>query len=87
LAYARQLAAKPSPLQRKRDFIHVEECGQNYEMVDRISCCLYFKAEGASYCSTCPHRPQEERVALIKSWLAETCSGQTGKRIAKQSSA
>ena len=72
VAYARQLGARPSALQRKRDFIHVEACGLHFELVDRISCCLYFKADEGSYCSSCPHRPKEERVALIKNWLSET---------------
>lgn len=69
LAEARAFNADPSPLQRKRDFIHIEHCGIHYEMLERTSCCLYFKVEGGEYCSICPHRPQEERVDRIKNWL------------------
>lgn len=69
LEEARMFGAAPSPLQRKRDFIHIEHCGLSYEMPERISCCLYFKVEGGEYCSSCPHRPQEEQVERIKSWL------------------
>ena len=69
LEEARAFNAAPSPLQRKRDFIHIEHCGIHYEMLERTSCCLYFKVEGGEYCSTCPHRPQEERVERIKNWL------------------
>jgi hypothetical protein len=72
LEVARQLSARQSPLRRKRDFIHIEECGLSYEMVDRISCCLYFQVEGGHYCSSCPHRPPEERIDLIKKWLANS---------------
>lgn len=76
LDFARQLAAKQSPLRRKRDFIHIEACGQSYEMVDRLSCCLYYQVEGGRYCFSCPHRPQEERIGLIEKWLTETAAKQ-----------
>jgi hypothetical protein len=69
--YARQLSAKPSKLQRKRDFIHIEECGLSFDMVDRVSCCLYYQLEDGHYCSSCPHRPKEDRIDVIKKWLAE----------------
>lgn len=71
LMVARQLAAKPSPLRRKRDFIHIEACGQSYELVDRISCCLYYQVEDGHYCSSCPHRPLDERVGMIQEWLTQ----------------
>ena len=69
LEEARAFNADPSPLQRRRDFIHIEHCGLTYDMLDRTSCCLYFKVDGGEYCSSCPHRPREERVGRIKSWL------------------
>jgi ferric iron reductase protein FhuF len=75
LEEARLFNAAPSRLQRKRDFIHVEHCGLHYEMTDRASCCLYYKVEGGRYCSSCPHRPQEERIGMIKNWLERRAMG------------
>jgi ferric iron reductase protein FhuF len=69
VAEARAFNATRSPLQRRRDFIHIEHLGLTYEMTDRTSCCLYYKVDGGEYCSTCPHRPMDERVERIKSWL------------------
>jgi ferric iron reductase protein FhuF len=66
---ARLLAALPSPLHRKLDFIPIEHCGTSHHMIDRLSCCLYYKVEGGSYCSNCPHRPVEERISLTKAWM------------------
>jgi ferric iron reductase protein FhuF len=77
LELARQLSAKQSPLRRKRDFIHIEESGLSYDLVDRVSCCLYFQVEDGHYCSSCPHRSQEERVKLIQDWLAKSAAEQT----------
>lgn len=77
LALARQLSARQSPLRRKRDFIHIEECGLSFDMVDRVSCCLYYQVEDGHYCSTCPHRPMDERIERIRKWLADTAAKQT----------
>ncbi len=74
LTEARAFNARPSLLQRKRDFIHIKHCGLSYEMPERTSCCLYFKVEGGEYCSSCPHRPQEEQVERIKNWLEKRAS-------------
>ncbi len=74
LELARRLAAKPSRLRRKRDFIHIEACGQHYDLVDRVSCCLYYQVEDGRYCASCPHRPQPERVAMIQQWLTESAA-------------
>lgn len=74
LALARQLSARQSPLRRKRDFIHIEESGLSYDLVDRLSCCLYYQCKEGRYCSSCPHRPPEERINLIKTWLANTAA-------------
>lgn len=68
---AHLLATSASPLQRQRGFIVVEQDEIYYHLVDRVSCCLYYKVEGGGYCSSCPHRPAEERVALIQAWLAQ----------------
>ena len=74
LALARQLSARQSPLRRKRDFIHIEASGLSYDLVDRLSCCLYYQCKEGRYCSSCPHRPQEERIDLIKTWLTNTAA-------------
>jgi hypothetical protein len=80
LELARQLSAKPTPLQRKRDFIQigltVNGCDLRYDMVDRTSCCLYYQTEEGHYCSTCPHRPATERVERITKWLTEEATKQ-----------
>ena len=76
LEEARAFSAAPSLLHRKRDFIPVEHCGLTYTMLDRVSCCLYFKVEDGDYCSTCPHRPPEERVGMIKNWLEKQAAEQ-----------
>lgn len=60
----------PSKLHRDKGFVHIEHCGQEYYMVDRLSCCLYYKSPEGHYCSTCPHRPMDERIDMIKNWLA-----------------
>lgn len=64
------IAEPPSKLHRDKGFVHIEHCGQEYYMVDRLSCCLYYKAPEGHYCSSCPHRPMEERVDIHKNWLA-----------------
>ena len=69
LEESRAFNAAPSPLHRKRDFIHVEHCGLMCDMVDRTSCCLYYKVEGGEYCTSCPHRPPEERVERVRARL------------------
>jgi ferric iron reductase protein FhuF len=71
LSEARAFAALPSRLGRSRDFVQIEEAGFVYQLVDRGSCCLFYKVEEGEYCSNCPHRPMQERVELIKSWLHE----------------
>lgn len=69
---ARLLASPPSPLRRRRDFILIETGPIQYYMLDRVSCCLYYKVEGGHYCSGCPKRPLPERVSLYESWLTRT---------------
>lgn len=76
---ARAFNAERSPLQRRRDFIHIEHVGLTYEMTDRTSCCLYYKVDGGQYCSTCPHRPMDERVERIKGWLEEEAAAKVSK--------
>lgn len=72
---ARIFNAPHSPLHRKRDFIHIDHCGLSYDMVDRTSCCLYYKVEDGEYCTSCPHRPHDERIERIKTWLEKEAAG------------
>lgn len=74
-AEARLFAAPPSKLSLKRDFILVEQSGLSYHLLDRTACCLYYKCDNGTYCSSCPHRPREERVTLIKNWLEKRAEG------------
>ncbi|HRF50844.1 MAG TPA: IucA/IucC family C-terminal-domain containing protein [Anaerolineales bacterium] len=62
-------AAPPSPLRRKRGYHRVEHGEAFTLMVDRVSCCRYFKVEGGGYCGNCPHRPLEERLSITRDWL------------------
>jgi ferric iron reductase protein FhuF len=71
LAEARSIAASGTRLSRKVDFVFVEEAGLSHCMVERNSCCFYFRLEGGEFCSNCPHRQPEERVQIIREWLAE----------------
>lgn len=34
-------------------------------------CCFNYKLAGEGYCDSCPHRSREERIAALKSWIAE----------------
>lgn len=56
-----------SKLSAKRDFIPIEHLNTTHYVLDRVSCCLYYQVEGGKYCHSCPHRPVEERIALMKS--------------------
>lgn len=71
LVEARAAAALPTQLARQRDFVCVEHAGLSYQLIDRVSCCLYYKTDDGHYCSNCPHRPMPERITLIENWLGE----------------
>lgn len=60
-----------SKLSVKRGFIPVEHIGTTHYLLDRTSCCLYYKVEGGGYCSSCPHRPLDERIELVKKHMEE----------------
>lgn len=34
-------------------------------------CCVNFRIPGESYCTTCPHRPRQERIDALLAWFAE----------------
>ncbi|MBX3003286.1 MAG: (2Fe-2S)-binding protein [Anaerolineales bacterium] len=73
---ARTAAALPTQLARQRDFVCVEHAGLSYQLIDRVSCCLYYKTGEGHYCSNCPHRPMPQRIALIEEWLAERAAAE-----------
>lgn len=77
LQEARAASALPTQLARQRDFICVEHVGLSYQLLDRVSCCLYYKTDDGHFCSNCPHRPMPERINLIKGWLAERAAAQS----------
>ena len=60
-----------SRLHVRRGFIPIEHIGTTHYLLDRISCCLYFQVEGGRYCHSCPHRPVEERIHLMKQFWSE----------------
>jgi ferric iron reductase protein FhuF len=55
-----------SQLSVRRDFIPIEHLNTTHYLLDRKSCCLYYQVEGGKYCHSCPHRPVEERIDLMK---------------------
>lgn len=66
VAESRAFSAVPSKLSAKRDFIPVEHLGRVDYLLERTSCCLYYQVEGGGYCHSCPHRPLDERIELVK---------------------
>jgi len=39
--------------------------------LDRATCCYWYRSEGGDYCTTCPHRTEEDRNARLLHYLAE----------------
>lgn len=64
-------SATRSRLSVRRSFIPIEHIGTTRYLLDRVSCCLYYQVEGGVYCHSCPHRPAEERVDLMKQFWSE----------------
>jgi ferric iron reductase protein FhuF len=65
---SRAFSATPSRLSVRRNFIPIEHISTTHYLLDRISCCLYYQIEGGTYCHSCPHRPAEERISLMKQY-------------------
>jgi hypothetical protein len=63
---SRAFSETRSRLSVRRDFIPIEHLNTNHYLLDRISCCLYYQVEGGKYCHSCPHRPLEERIDMMK---------------------
>jgi hypothetical protein len=74
---SRLFSANRSKVSAKRDFIPIEHVGTTHYLLDRISCCLYYQVEGGKYCHSCPHRPVEERIELMKKYWDETAVKET----------
>lgn len=64
-------SASPSRLRVRRDFIPIQHLDTTHYLLDRMSCCLYYQVEGGRYCHSCPHRPVEERIGLMKQFWDE----------------
>lgn len=64
-------SATPSRLSVRRNFIPIEHLGIKHYLLDRVSCCLYYQVGDGKYCHSCPHRPVEERVDLMKQFWSE----------------
>jgi hypothetical protein len=65
--------AEGSPLKGKADMMWVTHEDQCQPYLKRGACCLWYTASDApdDYCSTCPLRPVEERVEMLRSYMAE----------------
>jgi ferric iron reductase protein FhuF len=68
---SRAFSATRSRLSVRRDFIPIEHIGTTHYLLDRVSCCLYYQVEGGKYCHSCPHRPVEERVELMRQFWSD----------------
>lgn len=68
---SRLFSATKSKLSVKRSFIPIEHVGTTHYLLDRTSCCLYYKVDGGGYCHSCPHRPMDERIELVKKHMEE----------------
>lgn len=64
-------SAQRSRLSVRRSFILIEHLGTTHYLLDRVSCCLYYQVGDGKYCHSCPHRPVEERVDLMKQYWSE----------------
>ena len=60
-----------SPLRARPEIIMLTSGATRHVSMLGNDCCTNFKIPGETYCSTCPHRPRQERIAAIESWLAE----------------
>lgn len=75
---SRAFSAVKTPLSTKRDFIPIDHIGTTHYLLERTSCCLYYKVEGGGYCASCPHRSMDERIELAKKHMEEEAAGVVG---------
>lgn len=68
---SRLFSESKSKLSTKRSFIPIEHVGTTHYLLDRTSCCLYYQVDGGGYCHSCPHRPMDERIELVKRHMEE----------------
>lgn len=68
---SRLFAAIKSKLSLRRQFISIEHIGSTHYMLERTSCCLYYQVKEGVYCHSCPHRPMDERIELVKKHMEE----------------
>jgi hypothetical protein len=60
-----------SPLRARPELIMLSSGAMQHVSMLGSDCCTNFKIPGETYCSTCPHRPRQERIEALQSWLAE----------------
>lgn len=68
---SRLFAEIKSKLSLRRQFISIEHIGSTHYMLERTSCCLYYQVKEGVYCHSCPHRPIDERIELVKKHMEE----------------
>jgi hypothetical protein len=68
---SRLFAEIKSKLSLRRQFISIEHIGSTHYMLERTSCCLYYQVKDGVYCHSCPHRPMDERIELVKKHMEE----------------
>lgn len=59
-----------SPLRARPEVIMLRSGEREHLGLLGNDCCVNFRIPGETYCTTCPHRPREERIAALQSWLA-----------------
>lgn len=59
------------PLRARPEVIMLRSGKQQRLALLGSDCCVNFRIPGEEYCSTCPHRPREERIDVLQTWLAE----------------
>jgi hypothetical protein len=66
------IRAPGSPLANKRvGLFELNYRGRSRVYLDRATCCYWYRSEDGDYCTTCPHRTEEERNARLLKYMAE----------------
>ncbi len=60
-----------SPLRACPEVIALTSGSLRHVVMLGSDCCTNFNIPGEAYCATCPHRPRQERLDAMQSWLAE----------------
>ncbi|MDQ2654364.1 MAG: hypothetical protein M3Z20_15125 [Chloroflexota bacterium] len=65
------IGSASSPLRARPEIIMLASGAMQHVSMLGSDCCTNFKIPGETYCATCPHRPRQERIEALQSWLAE----------------